>query len=195
MTIKKTLLSLILCTCVASANAGNLYSYDKYLTYHYGQGRITENAKAEDTIFAKYQAYNLFFAIVDTNKELFATLLHNFERILCMGSVDLYIPNKSSTLGQNSDTFDVGAALFTAYSLLEASEKFSEPEYKSKALKIIKCIKTNFVVKNEILGELIVSAYDKNQNLFIRPSDFPLFVVQRLSELDPDLKNSYITHM
>ncbi|HJI59865.1 MAG TPA: glycosyl hydrolase family 8 [Succinivibrionaceae bacterium] len=196
MTIKKTLLSLILCTCVASANAGNLYSYDKYLTYHYGQGRITENAKAEDTIFAKYQAYNLFFAIVDTNKELFATLLHNFERILCMGSVDLYIPNKSSTLGQNSDTFDVGAALFTAYSLLEASEKFSEPEYKSKALKIIKCIKTNFVVKNEILGELIVSAYDKNQNLFIRPSDFPLFVVQRLSELDPDLKkllhNSYV---
>ena len=196
MTIKKTLLSLILCTCVASANAGNLYSYDKYLTYHYGQGRITENAKAEDTIFAKYQAYNLFFAIVDTNKELFSTLLHNFERILCMGSIDLYIPNKSSTLGKNSDTFDVGAALFTAYSLLEASEKFSEPEYKSKALKIIKCIKTNFVVKNEILGELIVSAYDKNQNLYIRPSDFPLFVVQRLSELDPDLKkllhNSYV---
>ena len=37
MTIKKTLLSLILCICVASANAGNLYSYDKYLTYHYIQ--------------------------------------------------------------------------------------------------------------------------------------------------------------
>ena len=41
-----------------------------------------------------------------------------------------------------------------------------------------------------------VSAYDKNHNLFIRPSDFPLFVVQRLSELDPDLKkllhNSYV---
>ena len=82
------------------------------------------------------------------------------------------------------------------YSLLEASEQFSEPEYKSKALKIIKSIKTKFAVKNEILGELIVSAYDKNQNLFIRPSDFPLFVVQRLSELDPDLKkllhNSYV---
>ena len=87
MTIKKTLLSLILCICVASANAGNLYSYDKYLTYHYSQGIITENAKAEDTIFAKYQAYNLFFAIVDTNKELFATLLQNFESILCMGSI------------------------------------------------------------------------------------------------------------
>ena len=53
MKIKKTLLSLILCTCVASANAGNLYSYDKYLSYHYGQGKITENARAEDTIFAK----------------------------------------------------------------------------------------------------------------------------------------------
>lgn len=60
MTIKKTLLSLILCTCVASANAGNLYSYDKYLTYHYGQGRITENAKAEDTIFANTKLITCF---------------------------------------------------------------------------------------------------------------------------------------
>lgn len=71
MTIKKTLLSLILCTCVASANAGNLYSYDKYLTYHYGQGRITENAKAEDTIFAKYQAYNLFLQLLTQTKNCF----------------------------------------------------------------------------------------------------------------------------
>ena len=196
MKFKKTLLSLILCTCVAGANAGNLYGYDKYLTYHYGQGRITENAKADDTIYAKYQAYNLFFAIVDSNKELFATLLHNLESNLCLGSVDLYIPNKSSTLGKTSDSLDVGAALFTAYTLLEASEQFSVPEYKEKAEKIIKCIKTRFTVNNEVLGELIVSSVDKNQNFTVKPSDFPLFVVQRLSAHDADLKkalhNSYV---
>lgn len=188
MKIKKTILSLIICTCAAATSAENLYSYEKYLNYHYSQGRITEKGMADDTVYAKYQAYNLFFAIVDSNRELFADTLQALEKDLCSGNTDTNIPVASTTSGKNSETSDVGAALFTAYSLLEASEHFSKPEYKEKADRIIKGIKEKFTVKNEVLGELVVSACDKNQTIIVKPSDFPLFAVQRLSLYDTELK-------
>lgn len=195
MKFRKTVLSLILCTFAAGANAGNLYGYDRYLGYHYNQGGISENAKAEDPVIAEYQAYNLFFAIVDSNRELFADILHNLESNLCFGDIGSHVPSDAETLGKAVNTPDLGAALFTAYSLLEAAEHFAVPEYRQKADKLIALLKKEFTVKNEVLGELIATSVQKDGIITVKPSDFPLFAVQRLSEHDAKLRellhNSY----
>ncbi len=163
-------------------------------------GRVLD--KSDDRIIttSEGQSYGLFFALVANDRPAFDKIWNWTVSNLCAGDCGktrlawLWGASESTKAPKNPITWGVidsnnatDADLWLAYTLLEAADRWQEPRYREDALALLNRVKQDVRVVRGI-GAVLLPAnvgFEKNGNVVLNPSYYPIFILKRLEAVDP----------
>ena len=167
--------------------------WDSFKTVNIDENyRVIDYSDSRSITTSEGQSYAMFFALVADDRETFAKLLHWTEANLSAGDITKNLPSwlwgkSGSGWGIIDDNNATDSDLWIAYDLLEAARLWNEPAYEKKALAMMERLKRD-VRDVPNLGKVLLpggSGFDHPTHVTLNPSYYPVFILRRLSEVDP----------
>ena len=167
--------------------------WDSFKTVNIDENyRVIDYSDSRSITTSEGQSYAMFFALVADDRETFAKLLHWTEANLSAGDITKNLPSwlwgkSGSGWGIIDDNNATDSDLWIAYDLLEAARLWNEPAYEKKALAMMERLKRD-VRDVPNLGKVLLpggSGFDHLTHVTLNPSYYPVFILRRLSEVDP----------
>ena len=163
-------------------------------------GRVIDRSDDRLITTSEGQSYGMFFALVANDRPSFDAIWQWSVANLCAGDCGktrmawLWGASESVKAAKNPIKWGVidsnnatDADLWIAYSLLEAADRWGEPKYKEDALALLNRVKADVRVVRG-LGAVLLPAnvgFEKNGDVVLNPSYYPLSVLKRLEAVDP----------
>mgnify|MGYP000094676608 CR=1 FL=1 len=163
-------------------------------------GRVIDRSDERLITTSEGQSYGMFFALVANDRASFDAIWQWTIANLCAGDCGktrmawlwgasesvkaAKTPPKWGVLDSNNAT---DADLWIAYSLLEAADRWENPRYREDALALLGRVKQDVRVVRG-LGAVLLPAnvgFEKNGDVVLNPSYYPLSVLKRLEAVDP----------
>lgn len=156
-------------------------------------GRIIDPMRGQMTT-SEGQSYALFFALVNNDRPRFDRVLGWTESNLAQGDLALHLP--AFSWGQAKDghwgVLDTNSAadsdLWIAYDLLEAGHLWHEFHYSDLGKRLAGLIARREVTTIPGFGPVLMPAaayFHTGRTWILNPSYSPIFLLDRLAELDP----------
>jgi endo-1,4-beta-D-glucanase Y len=192
---RQTLIALLLIlSTTAGCKQGSWTLWDSYSArFIDAQGRVIDRSAANQTT-SEGQAYAMFFALVDNDRITFERVLTWTQTNLADGDLQAHLPVRLWGFGGNLEwgALDSNTAsdadVWMAYSLVEAGRLWSVPFYSNLGRKMMDQIAKSEVANLPGFGPLLMpgSAGFQNDQIFtLNPSYMPLFIFERLAQVDP----------
>jgi endoglucanase len=158
-------------------------------------GRVLDRRDAARATVSEGQAYALLFALVADDRERFRRLLEWTTNNLAAGDLDARLP--AWRWGRRPDgawgVLDANAAadadLWLAYTLFAAAERWREPGYRARAMRLAARIAREETVAVAGGGRLLMPAprgFDDAGRVRVNPSYSPPQLLRRLARLTAD---------
>ena len=139
------------------------------------------------------QAYAMFFALVANDRADFDRVLNWTQSNLAQGDLTTHLP--AWLWGQSQNSHGVildsdsasDADIWTAYSLIEAGRLWDEPRYSNTGRQMLVLIANNEVADLPDFGPMLMpgqTGFQREQTWTLNPSYVPVFVFDRLAEVD-----------
>ena len=165
--------------------------------YMDGQGRVIDPVDSRTT--SEGEAYGMFFALADNDRESFDRILNWTQANLAQGSLGDHLPawlwghapdGSWRTLDPNTAS---DADLWMAYSLLEAGRLWRNPAYSQLGLRLAHQISEREVGNLPGFGYMLLPGingfeHQRSETLHswtLNPSYLPSFLFDRMATLDP----------
>ncbi len=164
------------------------------------KGRVIDRSDDRLITTSEGQSYGMFFALVANDRPSFDAMWQWTVANLCEGDCgktrmawlwgasesvkDAKNPVKWGVIDSNNAT---DADLWIAYSLLEAADRWENPKYRDDAMALLERVKQDVRVVRG-LGAVLLPAnvgFEKNGNVVLNPSYYPISVLKRLEAVDP----------
>jgi len=158
-----------------------------------GQGRVID-PQGNDRSTSEGQAYGLFFALANNDRDHFDRLLNWTQNNMASGDLATHLPgwlwgkDKSGqwkTLDSNPAS---DADVWMAYTLVEAGRLWKQPRYTTLGRKMMTQIAQREVVNLPGLGTTLIpgpTGFQHGQSWMLNPSYLPLFLFERFAFVDP----------
>jgi len=158
-----------------------------------GDGRVID-PYGNNWTTSEGQSYAMFFALVNNDRARFDSLLHWTESNLAQGDLNTHLPSWS--WGQAKDgnwgVIDPNPAsdsdLWIAYDLVEAGRLWKEPRYSAIGRHMAANIAHHEVTNLPGFGPALLPGpigFKFPHSYVLNPSYTPLFILDRLAELEP----------
>jgi endo-1,4-beta-D-glucanase Y len=156
------------------------------------QGRVIDPSANRTT--SEGQAYALFFALVDNDRRRFDRLLEWTQYNLAQGDLGAHLPawlwgkaqeGSWKVLDRNSAS---DADVWLAYTLIEAGRLWNQSGYTGIGRQLMALIASREVVELPGFGPMLLPApagFEHNGSWTLNPSYLPVFIFERLAEVDP----------
>lgn len=163
-------------------------------------GRVIDRSDERLITTSEGQSYGMFFALVANDRPSFDAMWQWTVANLCEGDCgktrmawlwganesvkNAKAPLKWGVIDSNNAT---DADLWIAYTLLEAADRWEEPKYRDDAMKLLERVKADVRVVRG-LGAVLLPAnvgFEKNGDVVLNPSYYPISVLKRLETVDP----------
>jgi len=157
------------------------------------QGRVIDPQGAGRTT-SEAQAYAMFFALVDNDRNTFDRLLTWTQANMAKGDLQTHLPSwlwgKSPTgewkaLDANSAS---DADIWMAYTLIEAGRLWKDPVDANLGRQMLAAIARSEVAELPGFGTVLLpgpTGFQHDRIWTVNPSYLPLFVFKRLAQVDP----------
>jgi endoglucanase len=157
------------------------------------QGRVIDRS-AGDRTTSEGQAYAMFFALADNDRITFDRVLTWTQANLAVGDLQAHLPawlwgndgkGNWGVLDPNSAS---DADVWMAYSLVEAGRLWNVPVYSNLGRKMMDQIAKSEVADLPGFGPLLMpgpTGFQHDQVFTLNPSYMPLFLFERLDQVDP----------
>jgi endoglucanase len=189
------LIVLLLALCPAGGcNHGSWRLWDAYKAHFIdNQGRVIDHSNGDRTT-SEGQAYAMFFALAADDRPTFDRVLAWTKGNLANGDLGTHLPSwlwgKSATgewktLDPNSAA---DADVWMAYTLIESGRLWNLPAYTSVGKAMMTMIAKSEVASLPGFGPLLMpgpTGFQQKQTWTLNPSYMPLFLFQRLAQIDP----------
>jgi endoglucanase len=196
-------MAALLCLPLLAVNAGCRPSpwglWNSY-TAHFldEQGRVID-PRISDRTTSEGEAYAMFFALVDNDREDFDHLLRWTQANLAHGDLQTHLPgwlwgkNTSGAWTLLDENSASDADLWMAYSLVEAGRLWKHPAYDQLGRRMLDQIARREVAELPGFGAMLLPApagYEHERSATLKtwtlnPSYLPLFLFERLAVVDP----------
>ncbi len=191
----RPLITLLLILCIAAGCKRDSWTlWDSYSTRFIDvQGRVIDHSDADRTT-SEGQAYAMFFALVNNDRITFDRVLTWTQTNLAGGDLETHLPVSSWGFGGNLEWggLDSNSAsdadVWMAYSLVEAGRLWSVPVYSNLGRKMMDQIARTEVTDLPGFGPLLMpgpTGSQHDQVYTLNPSYMPLFIFERLAQVDP----------
>jgi endoglucanase len=189
---------LIACLLMLSASGGCKQGpwtlWDSYSArFIDGQGRVIDRT-AGDRTTSEGQAYAMFFALADNDRTTFDRVLTWTQANLAGGDLQTRLPAWLWGLNDKGEwkTLDPNPAsdadVWMAYTLVEAGRLWKVPVYTNLGRKMMDQIAKTEVVDLPSFGPLLMPGpvgFQHDKVWTLNPSYMPLFIFERLAQVDP----------
>ncbi|MGC1462477.1 MAG: cellulose synthase complex periplasmic endoglucanase BcsZ [Terracidiphilus sp.] len=158
-----------------------------------GQGRVFD-PKGDQHTTSEGQAYAMFFALADNDRASFDRVLNWTQRNLAAGDLQTHLPAWIWGKDQNGtwETLDPNSAsdadVWMAYTLVEAGRLWNNPQYTNLGRKMLAEIAGSEVENLPGFGAMLMpgpTGFKQDQTWTLNPSYLPVFVFERLGNVDP----------
>lgn len=186
------LLSMLCATGGCKQNSWHLW--DSYSArFIDAQGRVFD-PKGDQHTTSEGQAYALFFALAANDRAHFDKVLSWTQSNLAAGDLQTHLP--AWLWGKDQDgvwkTLDANPAsdadVWMAYTLVEAGRLWNSPRYTNLGRKMMAQIAASEVGNLPGFGTMLLpgpTGFQHGQTWILNPSYLPLFVFERLAQVDP----------
>jgi endo-1,4-beta-D-glucanase Y len=192
---RPTLIALLLILSIsAGCKQGSWTLWDSYSArFIDAQGRVIDRS-AGDRTTSEGQAYAMFFALVDNDRITFERVLTWTQANLADGDLQTHLPIRLWGFGGNEEwgALDPNSAsdadVWMAYSLVEAGRLWKVPFYSNLGRKMMDQIAKSEVIDLPGFGPLLMpgpTGFQHDQAFTLNPSYMPLFIFERLAQVDP----------
>lgn len=167
--------------------------YQKRFVQH--DGRVLDQTGERDFTTSESEAYTLFFALVNNDRQRFAVVLNWIEANLAQGDFAHHLPawhwgrqtnGKWEILDHNAAS---DADMWLAYTLLQAGSLWGEARYTSKGKTLLEQIKAKEVVVLPDGGTMLLPApqgfAEVNGKWRFNPSYLPIQLLRAFAQADP----------
>jgi endo-1,4-beta-D-glucanase Y len=157
------------------------------------QGRVVDRS-AGDRTTSEGQAYAMFFALADNDRATFDRVLTWTQANLAGGDLQTHLPawlwgNDGKGNWQPLDSNSASDAdVWMAYSLIEAGRLWKVPVYTNLGRKMMDQIAKSEIADLPGFGPLLMPGpvgFQHDQVFTLNPSYMPLFLFERLAQVDP----------
>jgi endoglucanase len=185
---------LTLLTATAGCKQGPWTLWDSYsANFIDAHGRVIDHSAADHTT-SEGQAYAMFFALADNDRATFDRVLTWTQTNLAGGDLEARLPgwlwgNDGKGNWQLLDPNSASDAdVWMAYSLIEAGRLWNVPVYSNLGRKMMDRIAKVEVADLPGFGPLLMpgpTGFQHGHVFTLNPSYMPLFLFQRLAQVDP----------
>jgi endoglucanase len=157
------------------------------------QGRVVDRS-AGDRTTSEGQAYAMFFALADNDRITFERVLTWTQANLAVGDLQAHLPawlwgsDGKGNWGLLDPNSASDADVWMAYSLVEAGRLWNVPAYSDLGRKMMDQIAKSEVAELPGFGPLLMpgsAGFQHDQVFTLNPSYMPLFLFERLAQVDP----------
>jgi endoglucanase len=187
---------VLLCLLCATGGckSGSWTLWDSYSArFIDAQGRVFD-PRGDGHTTSEGQAYALFFALADDDRTHFARVLNWTQANLAGGDLKTHLP--SWLWGKDKDgvwkTLDANPAsdadVWMAYTLVEAGRLWNNPEYTNMGGAMMALIAKSEVTDLPNFGPMLLpgpNGFQHEKTWILNPSYLPIFLFERLAEVDP----------